>query len=159
MGSLRRIQGIMDKFQYEDILENNMRPYARNSLGRGFIFQQDNDTKHRSKHIQNWMPRGHVTLLACQANPQTLTLSSVVLQEEMQEMPMKSSPNLRKNGGRSLSPSSKLFSTLCLVGAKLLMMPMGFPPSINMQLFIFSSILAFLYTFNKHQLVVKFCLF
>ncbi|GBM10291.1 Transposable element Tcb1 transposase [Araneus ventricosus] len=35
MGPLRRIQGIMDKFQYEDILENTMRPYARNSLGRG----------------------------------------------------------------------------------------------------------------------------
>ncbi|GBM91991.1 Transposable element Tcb1 transposase [Araneus ventricosus] len=53
MDPLRRIQGITDKFQYEDILENTMRPYARNSLGRYFIFQQDNDPKHRSKHIQN----------------------------------------------------------------------------------------------------------
>ncbi|GBN68945.1 Transposable element Tc1 transposase [Araneus ventricosus] len=60
---LRRIQGIMDKFQYEDILENTMRPYARNSVGLGFIFQQDNDSKHRSKHIQNWFSRHHVTLL------------------------------------------------------------------------------------------------
>ncbi|GBN50682.1 Transposable element Tcb2 transposase [Araneus ventricosus] len=39
MISLTPIQGITDKFQYEDILENTMRPYARNSLGRGFIFQ------------------------------------------------------------------------------------------------------------------------
>ncbi|GBM33622.1 Transposable element Tcb2 transposase [Araneus ventricosus] len=53
MGPFRRIQGIMDKFQYEDILENTMSPYASNSLGRGFFFQQDNDQKHRSKHIQN----------------------------------------------------------------------------------------------------------
>ncbi|GBN32787.1 Transposable element Tcb1 transposase [Araneus ventricosus] len=53
MGSLRQIQGTMVKFQFEDILENTMRPYARNSLGRGFFFQQDNDPKHRSKHIQN----------------------------------------------------------------------------------------------------------
>ncbi|GBM67842.1 Transposable element Tc1 transposase [Araneus ventricosus] len=45
MGPLRRIQEIMDKIQYEDILENTMRPYASNSLGRGFIFQQDNDPK------------------------------------------------------------------------------------------------------------------
>ncbi|GBM40317.1 Transposable element Tc1 transposase [Araneus ventricosus] len=62
MCPLRRIQGIMEKFQYEDILENTMRQYARNSLGR-FIFQQDNDPKHRSKHIQNWFSRLHVTLL------------------------------------------------------------------------------------------------
>ncbi|GBO14368.1 Transposable element Tcb1 transposase [Araneus ventricosus] len=40
MCPLGRIQGIMDKFQYEYILENTMRPYVRNSLGRGFIFQQ-----------------------------------------------------------------------------------------------------------------------
>ncbi|GBN32637.1 Transposable element Tc1 transposase [Araneus ventricosus] len=39
-----------------------MRPYARNSLGRGFIFQQNNDPKHGSKHIQNWFSRRHVTL-------------------------------------------------------------------------------------------------
>ncbi|GBN41454.1 Transposable element Tc1 transposase [Araneus ventricosus] len=63
MGPLRRIQGIMDKFQYEDILENTMRPYARNCPGRGFISKQDNDPKHRSKHIQNWLSRRHVTLL------------------------------------------------------------------------------------------------
>ncbi|GBL84257.1 Transposable element Tcb2 transposase [Araneus ventricosus] len=63
MDSMRRIQGITDKFQYEDILENIMLPYARNSLGRGFIFQQDNDPKHRSKHIQNWFSHRHVTLL------------------------------------------------------------------------------------------------
>ncbi|GBM65779.1 Transposable element Tcb2 transposase [Araneus ventricosus] len=53
MGPLRWIQGIMDKFQYEDILENTLRPYARNSLGRCFISQQGNDPKHLSKNIQN----------------------------------------------------------------------------------------------------------
>ncbi|GBN00926.1 Transposable element Tc1 transposase [Araneus ventricosus] len=63
MGPLRWIQGIMDKFKYEDILENIMRPYALNSLRRGFIVQQDNYPKHRSKHIQNWFSRRHVTLL------------------------------------------------------------------------------------------------
>ncbi|GBM03211.1 Transposable element Tc1 transposase [Araneus ventricosus] len=106
MGRLGRIQGIMDKFQYEDIFQNTMRPYARNSPGRGFIVLQDNDPKHRSKHIQNWFSRRHVTTcpLTGQANPQTLTLSreygpswSVVLKEEMQGLPMKSSINLRKN--------------------------------------------------------------
>ncbi|GBN78846.1 Transposable element Tcb1 transposase [Araneus ventricosus] len=63
MGTLKRIQGIMDKYQYEDILENTMRPYAHISIGRGFISRKDNDPKHRSKHIQNWFSRRHVTLL------------------------------------------------------------------------------------------------
>ncbi|GBM46686.1 Transposable element Tcb1 transposase, partial [Araneus ventricosus] len=63
MCSLRRIQGIMDKFQYEDILEDTMRPYARNSIGRGFIFQLENDPKHRFQHIQNRFSRRHVTPL------------------------------------------------------------------------------------------------
>ncbi|GBN14971.1 Transposable element Tc1 transposase [Araneus ventricosus] len=63
MGPLRRIQGIVDKFQYEDNLENTMRPYQRNSLGRGFIFQQDNNPNQRYKHIQNWFFRRHVTFL------------------------------------------------------------------------------------------------
>ncbi|GBM69564.1 Transposable element Tc1 transposase [Araneus ventricosus] len=63
MGPLSRIQGIMDRFQYEGILENTMRPYARNSVGRGFIFQQDNESKHPSKHIRNWFSRRHVTLI------------------------------------------------------------------------------------------------
>ncbi|GBM82488.1 Carnitine O-palmitoyltransferase 1, liver isoform [Araneus ventricosus] len=63
MGPLIRIQGSMHKFQYEDTLENRMRPYALNSLGRGFIFQQDNDLKHRYKHIQNLFSRRHITLL------------------------------------------------------------------------------------------------
>ncbi|GBM19086.1 Transposable element Tcb2 transposase [Araneus ventricosus] len=45
MCPLRRIQGIMDKFQYEYILENTMSPYVRNSLARRFIFQQY-DLKH-----------------------------------------------------------------------------------------------------------------
>ncbi|GBL87675.1 Transposable element Tcb2 transposase [Araneus ventricosus] len=74
MGPLRRIQGIMDKFQYEDILENTMRPYALNSLGHGFIFQQTNNPKHRSKHIQNWFSRSHVTLLDWPSQSQDLNI-------------------------------------------------------------------------------------
>ncbi|GBO20700.1 hypothetical protein AVEN_180837-1 [Araneus ventricosus] len=40
-----------------------VRPYARKSLGPGIIFRQDNDPKHRSKHIQIWISSRHVTLL------------------------------------------------------------------------------------------------
>ncbi|GBM09718.1 Transposable element Tc1 transposase [Araneus ventricosus] len=138
-GSLEAIQRIIDKFQYEDILENTMRLYARNSLDRGFIFQQDNDSKHRSKHIQNWYSSRHMTLLDWPSQFPDFNIIERVWPElerrlvgRNARMQMKSSPNLRKNGRRSLSPSSKLFLTLCLVGAKLSLMPMGLPPSINM---------------------------
>uniref|UniRef100_A0A8R1I571 Reverse transcriptase domain-containing protein n=1 Tax=Caenorhabditis japonica TaxID=281687 RepID=A0A8R1I571_CAEJA len=32
MGPLRRVNGIMDRYQYEDILENTMRPWARRNI-------------------------------------------------------------------------------------------------------------------------------
>lgn len=63
IGPLRRIQGIMDRYQYEDILEKTMRPFALGSMGRAFVFQQDNDPKHRSKDILNWFRHRRVTLL------------------------------------------------------------------------------------------------
>uniref|UniRef100_A0A8R1I4R1 Transposable element Tcb1 transposase n=1 Tax=Caenorhabditis japonica TaxID=281687 RepID=A0A8R1I4R1_CAEJA len=48
MGPLKRIVGTMDRYVYEDILENTMRPWARANLGRSWVFQQDNDPKHTS---------------------------------------------------------------------------------------------------------------
>jgi hypothetical protein len=63
IGPLRRITSIMDRFVYEDILENTMRPWARSTVGRAFVFQQDNDPKHTSKHIKEWFRRRHVDLL------------------------------------------------------------------------------------------------
>ncbi|CAO4373033.1 unnamed protein product [Caenorhabditis nigoni] len=63
IGPLRRITGIMDRFVYEDILENTMRPWARSTVGRAFVFQQDNDPKHTSNHIKEWFRRRHVDLL------------------------------------------------------------------------------------------------
>uniref|UniRef100_A0A8R1E5W2 HTH_Tnp_Tc3_2 domain-containing protein n=1 Tax=Caenorhabditis japonica TaxID=281687 RepID=A0A8R1E5W2_CAEJA len=63
MGPLRRIQGIMDRFQYEDILENTMRLWAFRNVGRAYVFQQDNDPKHSSLHMRNWFHRRRVDVL------------------------------------------------------------------------------------------------
>lgn len=52
VGPLHRVVGILDRFGYEDILETKMRPFALQSIGPNFLFQQDNDPKHTSKHIQ-----------------------------------------------------------------------------------------------------------
>uniref|UniRef100_A0A8R1ET46 DDE_3 domain-containing protein n=3 Tax=Caenorhabditis japonica TaxID=281687 RepID=A0A8R1ET46_CAEJA len=63
MGQLKRIVGTMDRYVYEDILENTMRPWAKANLSRPWVFQQDNDPKHTSSHVANWFRRRRVDLL------------------------------------------------------------------------------------------------
>ncbi|KAK6755720.1 hypothetical protein RB195_014235 [Necator americanus] len=60
VGPLRQIHGSLDRYGYEEILETTMRPFALQIIGRGFIFQQDNDPKHTSSHIRDWFNRRHV---------------------------------------------------------------------------------------------------
>lgn len=53
-GPLHIIEGTMDRFVYLDILKNVMLPFAEDNLPLAWIFQQDNDPKHKSKIIQEW---------------------------------------------------------------------------------------------------------
>lgn len=63
MGPLYHIEGIMDRFKYKDILETVMWPHADRCLGRKFIFQQDNDPKHKSKTVQDWFLQHRIKLM------------------------------------------------------------------------------------------------
>uniref|UniRef100_A0A8R1ER18 DDE_3 domain-containing protein n=3 Tax=Caenorhabditis japonica TaxID=281687 RepID=A0A8R1ER18_CAEJA len=63
MGPLKIIVGTMDRYVFEDILENTMRPWAKANLGRSWVFQQDNDPKQTSGHVANWFRRRRVDLL------------------------------------------------------------------------------------------------
>lgn len=60
---LHRIEGIMDRHKYIGILQNVMHPFARVSIGRGFIFQQDNDPKHASRDVRNWFACKRINVL------------------------------------------------------------------------------------------------
>ena len=45
----------MKKEQYKTILENNAIPSGLRTIGRGFVFMQDNDPKHTSKLCKNYI--------------------------------------------------------------------------------------------------------
>ena len=45
LGPLVQIEGIMDRFLYRDILENNLLTYADRMMPQNWTFQQDNDPK------------------------------------------------------------------------------------------------------------------
>lgn len=62
VGPLHKIDGIMDRFVYADILKNNMLPHAKSKMPRGWTFQQDNDPKHTSKHVKEYMNKAKIRL-------------------------------------------------------------------------------------------------
>jgi hypothetical protein len=65
VGELHRIDGIVDRFLYVDILsESLIRTLDNHNLDHSTIyFQQDSDPKHRSKHAKGWFDLKEIDLL------------------------------------------------------------------------------------------------
>ena len=61
-GELKFIEGNMDSTMYCDILKEKMLPSLR-KLGRGAVFQHDNDPKHRSKQTTAFLKKSKVNVL------------------------------------------------------------------------------------------------
>ena len=63
VGPLVKVEGNMDAVMFKEILEKNMLPYAKKKMPRGWIYQMDNDPKHRSKLVTSWFEAKHVRVL------------------------------------------------------------------------------------------------
>lgn len=55
VGDLYRIKGTLDKNGYHSILKTHAIPSGKRLIGRGFVFQHDNDPKHTSKLCANYL--------------------------------------------------------------------------------------------------------
>ena len=63
-GQLHRIKGTMDGAMYHQILGENLLPSARAlKMGRGWVFQHDNDPKHTAKATKEWLKKKHIKVL------------------------------------------------------------------------------------------------
>uniref|UniRef100_A0A673X6X6 PH and SEC7 domain-containing protein 1-like n=1 Tax=Salmo trutta TaxID=8032 RepID=A0A673X6X6_SALTR len=63
-GALHKIDGIMRKENYVDILKQRLKTSVRKlKLGRKWVFQMDNDPKHTSKVVAKWLKDNKVKVL------------------------------------------------------------------------------------------------
>ena len=63
VGPLVEIIGNMDKVLYKSILADTMLPFAKSKMPRGWIFQHDNDPKHTSGVVKDWLKSSKVHIL------------------------------------------------------------------------------------------------
>ena len=62
-GPIRRIQGIMNADMYCNVLEEALEKYADENMPLDWIYQQDNDPKHKSKRATQWFQDHNIRLL------------------------------------------------------------------------------------------------
>lgn len=81
MGDLMRIKGILRKEGYKKIIKNNVVPSGTRLIGKNFIFQHDNDSKHTSKLCSTFLKqlKSQRTLKVMVRPPQSPDLNPIEL--------------------------------------------------------------------------------
>ena len=69
------LKGTMDGAMYHQILGENLLPSERAlKMGRGLVFQHDNDPKHTAKATKEWLKKKHINVLECPSQSPDLNL-------------------------------------------------------------------------------------
>jgi protein involved in sex pheromone biosynthesis len=64
LGPLVLIEGIMNRWGYIDVLENNLLPFIRQKFTNNqYLFQHDNAPIHTAKDVKKWLMNKEVKLL------------------------------------------------------------------------------------------------
>lgn len=63
VGPLHKIDGIMDRFVYRDILQNVMYPFADEETPIRWLYQHDNHPKHMAKVVKSWLQEHSVSVI------------------------------------------------------------------------------------------------
>ena len=125
-GRLHCIKKRMTGAVYCEILGNNLLPSVRAlKMGRGWVFQHDNDPKHTAKKTKEWLRKKHIKVLewpsqspdlnpienlwrelkirVCQRQPRNLTDLEQICEEEWAKIPVAVCANLVKNYRKRLT--------------------------------------------------------
>ena len=101
-GRLQCIEGRINGAMYQDILGDNLLPSVRAlKMGRGWVFQHDNDPKHTAKATKEWLKKKHIKVLewlwVSKWQPWNLKDLERICKEVWTKIPPKICANLLKN--------------------------------------------------------------
>uniref|UniRef100_A0A8R1IAZ1 Uncharacterized protein n=1 Tax=Caenorhabditis japonica TaxID=281687 RepID=A0A8R1IAZ1_CAEJA len=99
----------MESYMYKDILEKEMLTFGRSQMGRGWLFQQDNDPKHSSHFVKDWFAH-HREALGRRLRNKTAkncTEKFEQLKEEWTKIRLQTLTNLIESKQKDMRPLSK----------------------------------------------------
>ncbi len=101
-GRLHRIEGRMDGAMYREILANNLLPSVRAlKMGRGWVFQHDNDPKHTARASKEWLRKKHFKVPEWPSSLQTWTSYKTYGGSWISPKPESSGEDLYGGGGQN----------------------------------------------------------